>query len=325
METVEHRIPNGAGWELSIHQSWDPARLIRGKSPVLIVPGYGMNSFIFSYHPRGASMERYLTEQGFEVWRADLRAQGGSRWLRAPGPAEHDYRLEDLAVADLGAAIGAAVERTHTGAPRVSVIGCSLGGTILFLHAALQPDHRIGAMIAVGTPVRWIRIHPLLGLAFGSPTLMGLFQPKNLRKLAASALPHLARHTPWALSIYMNPSITDVSAAEEMAKTVEDPNRHINREIAEWIRRRDLIVRGVNLSEAISGVTQPLLCVLANKDGVVPRETAVFPFNQVRSTAKGLLEVGSATLAMAHADLFVSNEAHERVFRPIAAWLADLP
>ena len=324
METIEHRVPNGAGWELSLHQAWDPARLVRGRSPVVIVPGYGMNSFIFSYHPRGPSMERYLVEQGFEVWRADLRAQGSSRWLRGAGPAQHDYRLEDLAVADLGAAIDAAVERTHTGAPRVSVIGASLGGTILFLHAALNPAHRIGAMIAVGTPVRWIRIHPLLGFAFGSPSLMGLVQPRNLRALAAAALPHLARHTPWALSIYMNASITDVSAAHEMAKTVEDPNRHINREIAEWIRRRDLVVRGVNLSEAISGVTQPLLCVLANKDGVVPRETAEFPFHQVRSTAKGLLEVGSATLAMAHADMFISNEAHERVFRPIAAWLSDL-
>jgi pimeloyl-ACP methyl ester carboxylesterase len=317
-------VPNGAGWELSIHQAWDPARLVRGRSPVLIVPGYGMNSFIFSYHPRGPSLERYLVDLGFEVWRADLRAQGTSSWQRGAEAGQHDYRLEDLAVADLGAAIDAALERTHTGASRISVIGASLGGTILFLHAALNPDHRIGAMIAIGTPVRWIRIHPLLGFAFGSPSLMGLLQPRNLRKLAAAALPHLARHTPWALSLYMNPSIIDISAAREMAKTVEDPNRHINREIAEWIRRRDLVVRGVNLSEAIGAVTQPLLCVLANKDGVVPRETAVFPFHQVGSTAKGLLEVGTTTLAMAHADMFVSNEAHERVFRPIAEWLSNL-
>ena len=324
MTTIEHRVPNGAGWELCIFQTWDSARLVRGRRPVLIVPGYGMNSFIFSYHPRGASLEAFLAEQGFEVWRADLRAQGSSKWLGGAGKLAivrpDDYRLEDLALADVGTAIDAAVSRTHTGASRVSVIGASMGGTLLFLHAALNPTHRVGAMVSIGTPVRWISVHPLLSL--GLPSLLSLFQPKNTRKLASSLLPHLARHTPWILSSYLNPSITDISAAGEITRTIEDSSRYLNREIAQWVRRRDLVVRDVNLSEALRGITQPLLCVIANKDGIVPFETGVFPFHQVGSTRKGLLEVGSATMAMAHADMFISNEAHERVFRPIADWLA---
>jgi pimeloyl-ACP methyl ester carboxylesterase len=326
MPTVEHRVPNGAGWELCIFQTWDPARLVRGRSPVLIVPGFGMNSFIFSYHPRGASLEAFLAEQGFEVWRADLRAQGSSKWLagpdrRAKRPPD-DYRLEDLAVVDLGAAIETARARSRTGGSRVSVIGASLGGTLLFLHAALVPTHHVGAMVSIGTPVRWVRVHPILDLPLGAPSLLSLIQPRNVRGLAAAVLPHLARHTPWILSSYMNTSITDISAAGEMVRTIEDPNRYLTREIAQWVRRRDLVVRGVNLSEALRGITQPLLCVIAKNDGVVPFETGVFPFHQVGSTAKNLLEVGSATLAMAHADMFISNEAHERVFRPVAGWLA---
>jgi hypothetical protein len=81
LQTIEHFVDNGDGWQLSLFQTWDPARLAPGRNPVLIVPGYGMNSFIFSFHPRGLSLEGYLADAGFEVWRADLRGQAHrARW-----------------------------------------------------------------------------------------------------------------------------------------------------------------------------------------------------------------------------------------------------
>ena len=124
------------------------------------------------------------------------------------------------------------------------------------------------------------------------------------------------------LSIYLNPSITDTQAAREMVKTVEDPNHHINREIAQWIRDRDLTVQGVNVSEGLTRIRQPFLCVLANSDGIVPRETAEYAVKKVASKSKRVLHVGTREIAVAHADLFISNEAHARVFAPIADWLA---
>lgn len=62
--------------------------------PVLIVPGYGMNSYIFGYHPRGDSMVKCLAARGLEVWTVDLRGQGRS--IRAHGNnrygmADHTY------------------------------------------------------------------------------------------------------------------------------------------------------------------------------------------------------------------------------------------
>jgi pimeloyl-ACP methyl ester carboxylesterase len=108
-----------------------------------------------------------------------------------------------------------------------------------------------------------------------------------------------------------------------MVKTVEDPNRHVNREIAAWIRRGDLVVGGKNLADALPAITQPFLCVYANGDGIVPPETARFAFEHIGSARKALLEVGSREVQMAHADMFVSNEAHARVFTPIARWLDE--
>jgi pimeloyl-ACP methyl ester carboxylesterase len=324
MKTVEHFVPNHDGAELSLAQTWDERRLVPGRRPVLIVPGYGMNSYIFSYHPRGLSFEGHLAEAGFEVWRVDLRGQGNSR----PGPSARtgkrtdadDFGLEDLA-GDLGVAASAALERTRTGASRVSVIGCSLGGTIAFLHAALEPRHRLGALVAIGTPVRWVKVHPLVKLAFAWPELVGLVRFKGTRKFAELALPLLARRIPWVLSIYMNTDHIDTSAVRSLVKTVEDPNRYVNRQIAYWIQRRDLVVRGMNLSEALRRFDLPLLCVYGSGDGIVPRETAEFAYRQAASRDKHLLEVGAGEHAMAHADMFVSNEAQERVFAPVTDWL----
>src|SRR5689334_3666131 len=158
MKTLEHFVPNDDGWHLSLFQSWDEERLVPGRRPVLIVPGYGMNSFIFSYHPHGHSLESYLVQAGFEVWRVDLRAQGKSVSVGGSDA----FGLEDLAVTDLGAAIRAALGRSRTGADRVDIIGASLGGTIVFLHAALQKDNHLGSIVAMGSPVRWVDIHPAI-------------------------------------------------------------------------------------------------------------------------------------------------------------------
>jgi pimeloyl-ACP methyl ester carboxylesterase len=325
MKTVEHRIPNGDGWELSLFQTWDEARRVPGRRPVLIVPGYGMNSFIFSFHPRGPSLEGYLASAGFEVWRVDLRGQGSSAWTGPPGSPRRDrYGLADLALTDLTATLGAVLDRTQqVGAQRVDILGASLGGTIMFVHAVLQPEHTLGTLVAIGSPVRWVEIHPALRVAFSSPALVGQVRLRGTRRLAELALPLLARRLPWVLSVYMNAEITDTSAASEMVKTVEDPNRHVNREIAHWMRARDLVLRGVNISEGLRGITAPLLCVSAYSDGIVPRPTAAFPYQVVASPVKKLLEVGAPDLAMAHADLFISDEAMGRVFEPIAGFLRE--
>jgi pimeloyl-ACP methyl ester carboxylesterase len=319
MNTEKHFVPNGAGWQLAMWQSWDESRLVPGRNPVVIVPGYGMNSFIFGFHPRGLSLEEYLVESGFEVWRVDLRGQGESRSV---GGGD-DYRLEDLALIDVGVAVDALLARTRTGAQRVDVIGASLGATLMFTHAVLNPRHRFGALISMGGPVRWVRVHPAIRLAFGWPALAGAVRFRGTRRLAEVALPLLVRHAPWVLSIYLNPSLTDTSAARELVRTVEDPNRFINREISHWIRDRDLVVRGRNISEGLREITRPLLCVVATGDGIVPHETATFPFHQVASPVKAVLEVGDRDMAVAHADLFISNEAHARVFHPLATWLAE--
>src|SRR5687768_4964909 len=97
MRSRQHLVDNGRGWHLSLHQTVSPERFQKSLPPIVIVPGYGMNSYIFGFHPTGVSLEGHLAKAGFEVWRFDLRGQGDA----VDHGGGDNYSLADLALVDL--------------------------------------------------------------------------------------------------------------------------------------------------------------------------------------------------------------------------------
>jgi pimeloyl-ACP methyl ester carboxylesterase len=279
-----------------------------------------MNSFIFGFHPNGLSLEAYLASKGLEVWSVDLRSQGRSRPTDGTS-GNHRYGLGDLAENDLGIAIEHVLKATKTGKKELDLIGCSLGAALVFAHLALVPKARVHSVVSFGGLVTWVKVHPVLRAAFYSPRMAGLIRVKYTRQLAEYSLPLLVRYLPSVLSLYMNAASTDTSHASTMVRTVEDPNPYVNKEIAEWIGRKELVVRGVNVSRALRKMTYPFLCVVANNDGIVPKETARDPFDAIGSKDKELLAVGDAAHPIAHADLFLSHNAQPLIFEKIARFL----
>ena len=292
--------------------------LAKGRRPVVIVPGYGMNSFIFSFHPRGASLEDYLADQGLEVWSVDLRAQGES--VRRGGSMR--YGLQDLAWTDLRCALAYVAATTETGQPRADVLGASLGATLMYALAVRGAPH-MGSLVSIGGPLRWVEVHPLVRALASSPTAIGLLPFPETRPFARRALPVLLR-VPRVFEVYLHASIVDMNAMGTMLRTVETPSRHVNREIARWVLDQDLHFGAVNITRELGRVVHPLLCVVANADGIVPAATALSGFHAIGSVYKDVLHVGDERTPFAHADMFVANDAHTRVFAPIAAWLARM-
>lgn len=318
----EQYVPTEDGWNLRLKRTISPLHFDSTTSPLLIVPGYGMNSFIFGYHPQGTSMERCLAEGGYEVWSLDLRAMGHARPLRRrPGTVT----LRAYADVDIPAAVRRVADRTSTRGGGVVAIGCSLGGTILYGHLALRPQaHGIARVITMGAPLRWIEIHPLLRLLFGSPRIAGALRLSGTRRFARLVAPVLKR-TPSLLSMYMNSASIDMDHLPEMTRTVEDPKPHVNREISLWLRRGDLTFGDVNITEALARVDLPLLVVLSNRDGIVPESTALSVLDAWGGRDVEVLEVGDEEGWYAHANLFVADDAPERVFEPIIHWLRRSP
>jgi alpha-beta hydrolase superfamily lysophospholipase len=310
-----HFVDDGAGWRLGLKRV-RPAGVRVGR-PVLIVPGYQMNSSVFGYHPNGLSLEEHLASRGLEVWSVDLRGQG--RAVRTYG--DDRFGLEELAIEDLRAAIAyvRGVSRTE----RVDVLGCSLGTALAFAHLACVPDAPIGCIVAMGGVVTWAHVNRSLRLVARAPWLVGQLRMRGTRRLARAALPVIARTAPGLLSRYLNVQSTDISNADEMVRTVEDPNPVMNRQIATWIVKRELTVRGVNVSRELPRMKLPFLDVIGLQDGIVPPATSRTIYEAIGSTDKALLEVGDEGTPMAHADLFLARRAPELVFEPVARWLRE--
>ena len=319
-----HYVDDGAGWKVALKrvarvvpERRDGEQASRTPRPVIIVPGYQMNSFIFGFHPRGLSLEAYLASRGIEVWSIDLRGQG--RAVRDGG--SDVYGLGELAIEDLGAAIRYVRAHSETKHDEVDLIGCSLGTALAFTHLASVPDAKVRTLVSMGGLVTWVHVNRFLRVASHAPWLVARLRMKNARAIAAVALPRIVKWAPGLLSIYLNAKSTDTSQHAKMVQTVEDANPHLNREIAEWIARGELVVRGVNVSRALPSMKHSFMCVVGNDDGVVPPKTARATFDAIGSEDKKLLCVGDARTPIAHADLFLADIAPERIFRPIAEFL----
>jgi len=317
LETEVHFVDNGAGYELAIKRI-SSSRTRPGSRPVILVPGYGMNAFVFGFHPSGLSLEESLAASGLEVWSAELRGQGKSRTLAGAGKR---FGLGELAVDDLPVVVEYVREHTATGAAKVDLVGCSLGTALSFAYLAHQAEPPVHSVVAFGGLVTWVKVHPLLRAAFASPWIAGKVELSGTRALARFALPAIARMAPSLLSIYLNVKSTDIRRADELVQTVEDPNSLVNEEIAHWIKARELTVRGVNVSQALGAMQFPLLCVVAKDDGIVPEATARDVFDSIGATDKELLVVGGGPRPIAHADLFLSEGAQDRIFAPVAEFL----
>lgn len=317
-EASEHWAPTDDGWELHLTRTVVPARFDPARRPVLIVPGYGMNGFIFGFHPSGMSLVLHLAHAGLEVWVANLRGQGASRRRspEAPCPSLRRYAENDLV-----AAVRSVLHETKTRADRVDVLGASLGGSIAYAYLALDPSPRIGALVTVGSPLKWRGVPALLRVPFRSSRVAGLVRVTNTRRLAELAMP-VAKRVPSLLSLYLNAAHVDLDAAAIMIRTVEDPDPRVNADIAKWLRGGDMILRGVNVTEALRGRPEPLFVVLGNKDGIVPQASAL-SVTDVWGADVRTLTVGDERAWYAHADLFVGNDCPACVFTPIAAWLRE--
>lgn len=308
-------IETGDGWTLSLKRVASEVEATHG--PALIVPGYGMNSFIFGFHPRGLSLEDYLASRGIETWSVDLRGMGRSK---NTGGTEN-FGLAEL-VDDVGLASSAVLARTRIDSSKIDLIGASLGATLVFAHLALRPSSPVRSAVNFGGLVTWKKIHPAVRVAFASERLAEKLHIKHTRMIAGLALPVLVRHAPQLLSIYLNAESTDTTMAATMIQTVEDPNPHVNRDIARWVKNRELVVRDVNVSRALPQMKMRHMTVLAKDDGIVPAATARDVYDSIGSDVKSLLEVGGEP-RMAHADLFLATGAQEMVFEPLTQFLLE--
>jgi len=319
MQSERTYSPRSGNWRLDVTRHVDPEAHDPDRRPLVMFPGYAMNTFILDFHPTGRSMVGYLVDRGFEVWRANLRGQGDA--FRVGG--DHQIAFRDLARSDIPTVRDLVMRETESEADRFDVVGCSLGASFVYGYLATHvDDHGVGSVIAIGGPLRWEKVHPAVRAVFASPSLAAMLPSKGTRMMARLAIPIVKRLPPIA-SIYMNVRQIDLEEADELVRTVDDPNPHLNRQIAHWIEDRDLVVDGVNVTDAMADIQTPVLCILANRDGIVPPASALSILEAVGTEDVEELNIGTEHRWFAHADLFISEYAEREVFVPMTDWLTS--
>jgi pimeloyl-ACP methyl ester carboxylesterase len=306
------------GWDLEVRR-YDPSPVVPRRPPLVMVPGYAMNTHVLAFHPRGASLVEHLVSAGFEVWTANLRTQGGSR----PTGRIRRFGLAELALQDVPAVFDHVLANTATGADRLDAVGCSLGGSLLYAWLAHHPKQsQVRRLVTIGGPLNLEAVHPLFRLAFRSSRLAGAVPIHGTRAMARVALPWL-EYAPWLLSIYMNTSGIDLSAVGELVSTVDDPVPYVNRQLARWIRSGRLKVRGLDVAEGLRAVRDvPMLAIFANRDGIVT-PASVRSIVDAMGDRVTVREVGTDDRWYAHADMFIGHDAAQQVFVPLEKWLLD--
>lgn len=321
MQLHQEYLDSGDGWRLDVKRYHEPARFDPAKAPILIVPGYCMNTFILAFHPRGRSLVEFLCARGYEVWTSNLRGQGDSR--RA-GPEAGPVGFSQLSLRDIPLVVDHVRARTASRAKAPHAIGCSLGGTFLYAYLGHHArSHGLSSVVGMGAPLRWVDLHPMVKVAFRSSTLASMVRVKGTRRMARLALP-VAKRIPGLLSMYMNTDHIDLSDAGQLTQTVDDPHPYLNVQIAKWVTGSDLKVRGLDVTRALKQVDLPLFAIYANGDGIVPPEVAKSALEFIGGPTESL-QAGDEDVWFAHADMFINDYAEPRVFEPLAAWLDARP
>ncbi len=309
----QYAVTTGDGWELEVTN-------VRGdvtaRHPVLIVPGYAMNSSVLDYRSTGTSLAAALVAAGYEVWSLNLRGTERSRPLvDPPGPVSLAAYVRE----DLPAVLGLVRSEAAVECPVPFCVGTSLGGAIVYGHLARGGSAGIAGVAALGAPLRWNAVHPLFRAAFRSRRLARVLAMKGAGRVARFLMSPLAQAG--LLGVYVNKRRLDSEHTRAMMATIEDPSPQLNAEIAEWMRARDLYLEGTNVTHAMGAIDLPLLVVLANRDGLVPPDAARSAAEAWGGRDVEVLEVGKGADWFGHADLFATGDAPVRVFAPLVRWL----
>lgn len=314
-----HHATTADGWTLSLLRIRPQGTPL----PIPVVLGHGlmMNRRCWDAAPE-FSLARWLAARGHDVWIAEYRGASSSRW---PGPsrsARWSWGFDAMATRDLPAIIDAV--RAATGAPKVSWVGHSMGGMLIYAYAAVVGDSALHRIVTLGSPVRLpgrgtLRLPPgtraLLRRLDALPADMGTFVGLPLLLLS-----------PWGLAHVFNPRIARrAEVLGVMAGGVVRTSTRLLRQFDDWQRTGLLARDGSDGAwEALASAVRAPLLVISGTDDRLARPWSVRPaYEAAGSRLRRYREFGTGAgePRFGHIDLIASRAAREHVFPDVARWL----
>ena len=330
-----HPVHTADGWLLTLHRYRPAVGVPRQPFPVVLGHGIVMNRTCWELGPN-ASLPRSLAARGHDVFVAEYRGQRSSRPPLRGDRAGHRWRydIDDHVGYDLPAIIDAACRLG--GADRISWVGHSMGGILLYLYAAGHGSGRLHRVVTLGSPVHFGPFRGLSPALLRAATWLNGRLPHLPIKLGALAgLPFVALVPRFALRFCLNARHASTREAVRLAWTaLEDVSSGITGAFLGWIAaRQDLCPaphEGLDGPEpgGLDRLDAPLL-VLAGREDLLASRRAVEPaFHRAASEQAGFRLFGDPHAEdpdpgppFGHSDMVSSVLCLEHVAPVIGDWL----
>jgi pimeloyl-ACP methyl ester carboxylesterase len=308
-----YRVPTDDGAAIALGR-YHPRTERRFREPVILCHGLGANRFSVDFDER-YSLARFLARRGYETWVLELRGRG----LAGPtGPATFDDQAEH----DVAAAI-----RTvrSTGADRVTWVGHSKGGMVLYGHLGKHPEAPVQAAVAIGTPATFTfqpglkvftdRIQPALGLD-------SIPVAQVCRSIAPFGIPPgpLGRYL--AYSANMDPEV----AKRAISNAAANIPGGVARQFALWVRSgRFTSMDGQHdYHAALDRVRIPMLLIAGSKDLLAPPLAVAHAKNKLAGPVKFAIagKQHGCKEDYGHGDLILGRNAPDEIFPRVDEFLS---
>ena len=318
---LEQEIELPDGGTIELRRVCLPRAAPVDECPVLMIHGLAMNHRNHD-HAEDASLARYLSAQGRDVWLLTLRSGRSRPSLFGPRHSAFAAMVEH----DLPSAVARVL--ALTGATRVDVAGFSMGGMLLYasLGRSLAPA-LVRRALLIGAPAR-IRNLGLLSLA-RLPAGLTPSVPMRLWTRSIAAAPAIL--SPLLRRRLYNPrNMTVEMERSTLWNAWEDIPGRLGADFVGWSSRGGtLTVHGEPVLEGLAKVDVPACFFAGAVDWLAPPETVRAGYDAWgRDVAceKHFVLLGRGTGARedyGHCDLSFGRHARDEVFAPAARFLAS--
>lgn len=310
-----HFAENDAGFRLALYR-FRPARPTPGREPLILCHGLASNRHFLDYDDRH-SLARYLRDQGFDCWVAELRGRGLSL-PQSGGRVPWGWRFDDYVRSDLPAII--ARVKALTGSPQVLWLGHSMGGMVMYAYLGSREQESVKGFVAMGSPGTFrYRYYPAWVRRL-SRLLLQTFTFTPLRLLARLIAP-LAYLLP-VEKFGLEQSVVACYFARGVANT-SNPELL---QFLDWIDNETFrsADHAKDYCRELQKVTTPFLAVVGAKDWVATPSMCRAAFAALASPDKQMLLLGKAhgqAHEYDHMALVLGRRAPQEVFPPVRDWL----
>lgn len=314
------------GWTLSLFR-W-PAGGQDGApgqgTPVLLVPGTGMNRWAFT--TPGSDLATHLSEQGFDVWIVEVRGSVSSTppdrstWRRG------DWSIDDFARTDVPAAL--ARIREETGRDEVFWVGHSLGAILGAIVLQEHPD-AVQGLVGLGLAGDFAEPNALHRRGAAAGGLIPKTGPVATRALGKSLAPlvHLAPDSQTLHSLFNEENVPAEVAAAVAREGIENVGAGTARQLLSWAQQGHItsLDGTTDYSVGMADIDVPALLVAGRVDHVSTAWSVLAAYDRWGSTDKEFVVLGQGwgqQFDYGHGDLILGDGLEREVFPKIAAWLA---